>query len=453
MVKHLQIGPAKIKIIIDKKFKSLDNFLNQFPQSKDKKQDGFIRIKFAGERKILINKNKKILQLSGPDLDKIKNPLVEIAILQILFRFANFVTFAKPYLLLHGSTAIWDNSKSIIFGDNGRNIGKTLSAIEIALRSRKFVVDEFSIYDVENNSIWGINFLPIHIRNFCINYLNKKYKFHTKIVDSQLIKPSDLGLDVIPENQLSMVIYPDYQKYKKPTVDRLSLKESLKNLEILAASHLVKLLYPRYDRMSWVRQSDRLKIFNIRKECSKLANPIKPYLEQICQKVSSYRIVFNQPSQIYKLVKRAVNLEKRKIIEHTSASAVIYFLINKEIKILMLKKKDGKWVLPKGHIERGESPSRAALREAKEEVGLERGKTVRHVMTDRYTFRPNYGFATHIKKVFIYLIKGSKIRPRALQYEGFTEVGIFLPEEAVKKASFGSERVAIQEALKFIKNK
>lgn len=452
MIKYLQIGPAKIKIIIDKRFKSLNNFFNQFPQAKDKKVDGFVKIKFAKERKISIDKNKKILQLSGPDLDEIKNPLVEIAILQILFRFANFVTFFEPYLLLHGSTAIWNNNKSIIFGDNGKNIGKTLSAIEVALRSREFVVDEFSFYDVENNSIWGANFLPIHIRNFYTDYLNKKYKIHLMSANSQLLRPSCLGVNIIPKNQLSMIIYPEYQQRRKPAVSKLSLRESLKNLEILTVSHLVKLLYPEYDRMSWIKQSDRLQIFNIRKECSKLASSIKPYLEQICQKASSYRIVFNQAAQIYKLVKKAVNLEEGEIVEHISASAVIYFMINKKIKILMLKKKDGKWVLPKGHVKKKESPSEAALREAKEEAGLQSGKIIRHVMTDSYSFRPKYGFATHIKKVFIYLIKGEKIKPKVLQYEGFIEIGLFSPKEAMEKTFFGSEKIAIQKALKYIKN-
>lgn len=453
MIKYLQIGPVNLQIIIDRRFRSLANFLNQFAQVKDKKVDGFIKIKFAKERRISINKNKKILQLSGPDLNEIRNPLVEIAILQFLFRFANFVTITKPYLLLHGSTAIWDDNKSIIFGDNGRNIGKTLSAIEIALQSGKFVVDEFSIYDVGNNSIWGEDFLPIHIRNFYIDFLNKKYKFSIKTINNQLLRPVDLGLDIIPKNQLSMIIYPEYRKYRKPIVRCLSSEESLKNLEVLATSHLIKLLHPKYDRMSWLRRSDEPRIFDISRKCSKFAVHIKPYLEQIHQKISSYKIIFNQPSQIYKLVRKAVNAEKKKIIEHKSASAVIYFLANKDLKILLLKKKDGKWVLPKGHIKKGELPSKAALREAKEEAGLKSGKIMRHLMTDIYSFRPDYGFATHIKKVYMYLIKGEKIRPKALKYEGFIEIGLLSPKKAAEKVFFESERIAIQKALKFIKNK
>ncbi len=46
-------------------------------------------------------------------------------------------------------------------------------------------------------------------------------------------------------------------------------------------------------------------------------------------------------------------------------------IINKNTKkILILKRKNGNWVLPKGHLEKEESPEEAAIREVKEETGL-----------------------------------------------------------------------------------
>ena len=51
-----------------------------------------------------------------------------------------------------------------------------------------------------------------------------------------------------------------------------------------------------------------------------------------------------------------------------SAGGVIVNPINK--KVFILKRKNSNWVLPKGHLEKGESPEEAAIREVKEETNL-----------------------------------------------------------------------------------
>jgi len=54
--------------------------------------------------------------------------------------------------------------------------------------------------------------------------------------------------------------------------------------------------------------------------------------------------------------------------EHHSAGAVIVV----DGRVLVLRRADrDEWVLPKGHLEPGEQPEDAALREAREETGLE----------------------------------------------------------------------------------
>ena len=53
-------------------------------------------------------------------------------------------------------------------------------------------------------------------------------------------------------------------------------------------------------------------------------------------------------------------------MEEISAGGVV---INKG-KVALLKKFRGDWVLPKGRIEAGETQEEAALREVKEEVGI-----------------------------------------------------------------------------------
>jgi 8-oxo-dGTP pyrophosphatase MutT (NUDIX family) len=63
--------------------------------------------------------------------------------------------------------------------------------------------------------------------------------------------------------------------------------------------------------------------------------------------------MFNYPSNIY------------------DQSAVIPFKVeNKHVKIMLIKSRKGKWIIPKGIIEDGLSPQESALKEAVEEAGV-----------------------------------------------------------------------------------
>lgn len=52
-----------------------------------------------------------------------------------------------------------------------------------------------------------------------------------------------------------------------------------------------------------------------------------------------------------------------------SAGAFIYRIDGKKTLFLVLKKQNGRYDLPKGHIEKGESSREAAKREINEETG------------------------------------------------------------------------------------
>lgn len=64
-------------------------------------------------------------------------------------------------------------------------------------------------------------------------------------------------------------------------------------------------------------------------------------------------------------------------------------LVHKEGKVLLVKVQNLKgervWTFPKGHLEKGETPRQAALREVEEETGY-RCRVESPLMTVRYTF-------------------------------------------------------------------
>jgi glycogen(starch) synthase len=72
----------------------------------------------------------------------------------------------------------------------------------------------------------------------------------------------------------------------------------------------------------------------------------------------------------------------RPIIFHQSAGAVV--MIDRRCLVLRRADRD-EWIFPKGHLEQGESSEDAAIREAREETGLEI-EIVEELGSTRYAF-------------------------------------------------------------------
>lgn len=59
----------------------------------------------------------------------------------------------------------------------------------------------------------------------------------------------------------------------------------------------------------------------------------------------------------------------RAVREYT-AGGVVFRRVGERIEILMIQDRLGRWTIPKGHVEEGESLEQTALREVTEETGL-----------------------------------------------------------------------------------
>ena len=59
-----------------------------------------------------------------------------------------------------------------------------------------------------------------------------------------------------------------------------------------------------------------------------------------------------------------------KAVREYTAGGVVYRRISDRVEILMIQDRLGRWTIPKGHVEEGESLSQTALREVAEETGL-----------------------------------------------------------------------------------
>jgi len=132
-------------------------------------------------------------------------------------------------------------------------------------------------------------------------------------------------------------------------------------------------------------------------------------------------------------------------VRHESAGGFVFFEDNKthRLFVALLRKTDGHYLIPKGHIKKGEDAQDAAIREIKEELTLkETPELVSFLKIDSYTFTLNDSDTTHYKNVHLYVFRlNEKVEIKSNIDEGF-EAAEWIPfEEAVEKISFDKENL------------
>jgi 8-oxo-dGTP pyrophosphatase MutT (NUDIX family) len=112
--------------------------------------------------------------------------------------------------------------------------------------------------------------------------------------------------------------------------------------------------------------------------------------------------------------------------------------------------RDKVWALPKGRIDDGESPAETAVREVREETGVE-GRLVEKLGDVRYTYTAHWKGGERIFKVVsFFLLRAGRGRIDELEEEMRVEVAEarWLPlEDAPRLLSYGGEREMAAKAL------
>jgi ADP-ribose pyrophosphatase YjhB (NUDIX family) len=115
-----------------------------------------------------------------------------------------------------------------------------------------------------------------------------------------------------------------------------------------------------------------------------------------------------------------------------------------EVEFLLIRDPYDNWGLPKGHIEGGETPQQAALREVKEETGLCRLELVAQLPTIDWYFRDR-GKLVH-KYCHFFLLQSTAGDPVPQRDEGITQCIWSAAPAAVEIVSYANARDVLRAA-------
>ena len=113
--------------------------------------------------------------------------------------------------------------------------------------------------------------------------------------------------------------------------------------------------------------------------------------------------------------------------------------------LLLIHDQYGRWTLPKGHLEAGESEQAAAVREVLEETGLsgELGVLVTRIV---YTVRSKRGLE-QLKQVAFFLLRADSFEAHPQAEEGIGAAEWFAPEAALAQIGYPQVRDVLARAV------
>ncbi len=137
------------------------------------------------------------------------------------------------------------------------------------------------------------------------------------------------------------------------------------------------------------------------------------------------------------------------IKRQTSSGGVIFRENNRVIEVALISVKNGSiWTLPKGVVERDEDIIKTALREVKEETGLE-GEIVAELGSISYWYYMKDENTKYHKTVYYYLMEYRSGSTEEHDRE-VEEVKWYPIEEALKRVKYKGDRVVLKRAREIL---
>lgn len=133
--------------------------------------------------------------------------------------------------------------------------------------------------------------------------------------------------------------------------------------------------------------------------------------------------------------------------DEKSAGGIVFYKDN----VLVLKKFNGDYVLPKGRVEDNEDKEETAKREVFEETGV-RTETIKYLGEIHYTYSDHIETFERVHKtVYWFLMKGKNSSLTPQREEGFVEAKYFPINKAINILRYDDEREILKVAIDNVK--
>jgi 8-oxo-dGTP pyrophosphatase MutT (NUDIX family) len=116
------------------------------------------------------------------------------------------------------------------------------------------------------------------------------------------------------------------------------------------------------------------------------------------------------------------------------------------LETLLIEDSYGNWGFPKGHVEAGETSEEAALRECREETGLQSLRTIAPIGTTDWYFRSGYSLVHKFCDYFLLQAEpDGEARPQ--RGEGIRACAWLTADDALARVTYANARAVLRSGL------